>query len=83
MSSAEASLFGIVSDSNTGDPISGLSVAIFNSSTNQKLSAKTDGSGAYSIQSDPRWDLRHRHRERGVQLQRCRGSLSAGWQYGK
>jgi 5-hydroxyisourate hydrolase-like protein (transthyretin family) len=53
MSTAEASLSGVVTDSSTGDPLSGISVAIFNDSTNQKLSAKTDSSGAYSIQSIP------------------------------
>jgi 5-hydroxyisourate hydrolase-like protein (transthyretin family) len=53
MSTAEASLSGTVTDSSTGDPISGASVAIFNDSTNQKLTATTDSSGAYSIESFP------------------------------
>ena len=53
MSTAQASLSGTVTDKITGDPLSGISVAIFNDSTNQKLTAKTDSSGAYSIQSIP------------------------------
>lgn len=53
MSTAEASLSGIVTDKSTGDPLSGISVAIFNNSTNKKSTGTTDSSGAYSIQSIP------------------------------
>lgn len=51
MSTAEANLSGTVTDSSTGDPISDVSIAIFSDSTNKKSTAKTDSSGAYSIES--------------------------------
>lgn len=53
MSTAEASMSGTVTDKTTGDPLSNISVAIFNNSTNQKLTGTTDSTGAYSIQSIP------------------------------
>ena len=53
MATEEATLSGTVTAKSTGDPLSGISVAIFNDSTNQKLTGKTDSSGAYSIQSIP------------------------------
>jgi hypothetical protein len=53
MSTAEATLSGVITDSTSGEPLSGISVAIFNNSTNRKLTATTDSSGAYAIQSIP------------------------------
>src|ERR1043165_2732618 len=53
MSTAEASLSGTVTAKSTGDPLSGISVAIFNNSTNKKYTGTTDSSGNYSITSVP------------------------------
>jgi len=53
MSTAEASLSGTVTAKSTGEPLSGISVAIFNNSTNKKYTGTTDSNGNYSITSIP------------------------------
>ena len=52
MSTAVASLSGVVTGTNSGNPISGASVSV-GSGTIKQASATTDSSGAYSIQSIP------------------------------
>jgi len=54
MSTTEASLSGVVTDSSSGEPINDAVVTIINNSNQDKqLSATTGSSGAYSIQSIP------------------------------